>query len=388
KPGAAAQLILERLTRLDVENRPSGPTQLPPISTVADCSTEGFPLSLDIMGVTPSRPSTLDETKMSRNDGLTALDQFQAGAQEHCDELQHRDADEAPSQEAKLEKPVQFMPSRAITPFQVPPLPSYFVSRPEMSQALKLGLLANEVAVSGVLVVSAIHGMGGIGKSVLAAALCHDGEMQNHFSGGILWGTLGQNPDLISLLSSWIQALDDVDFRPTTEDAASNHLRTLLHNSATLLVLDDVWNPDHVRPFLVGGPLCRMLITTRRADVADEFGAKLYELGVMLPDQALQLLLARLGRPSLEGVEGEEALLLSEVVGYLPLALDLVAVRVARGVAWTELRYALEEEIARLEVIESPHRRLKGETRLEACFNLSLNTLRASCEEVWRAFVW
>ena len=271
-------------------------------------------------------------------------------------------------------------------PFQAPPLPTSFVERPEVSEELKKRLLAEATARSGVLVVSAIHGLGGIGKSTLAAALAYDKEVQNHFVNGVLWATLGQQPDLLSLLSSWMQALGDSDFKPTTTNAASAHLRTLLHDKAVLLVVDDVWNPDDVKPFCVGTGNSRLLITTRRADVADEVGAQLYELDVMSPEQSLTLLSTRLGR-TLEGKEREEAGLLAKAVGYLPIALELVAARVGRGISWAELRKALDEEVARLEKLEGP-RRGKGETRLEASFNLSLNALRDENEEVWQNFVW
>jgi len=58
-----------------------------------------------------------------------------------------------------------------------------------------------------VLVVSVIHGLGGIGKSTLAAALAHDLEVQQRLPDGVLWVTLGQQPDVLSLLSGWIQIL-------------------------------------------------------------------------------------------------------------------------------------------------------------------------------------
>ena len=37
----------------------------------------------------------------------------------------------------------------------------------------------------------ALHGMGGIGKSVVARALCDDPAVQAAFPDGILWATLG-----------------------------------------------------------------------------------------------------------------------------------------------------------------------------------------------------
>jgi len=83
----------------------------------------------------------------------------------------------------------------------------------------------------GTLVISAIHGLGGIGKTILAQALAHDPQVQEHFCDGILWTTLGQQPDVLALLQAWIQALRDYDFKPTTIQAASNHLNSLLYDN-------------------------------------------------------------------------------------------------------------------------------------------------------------
>jgi hypothetical protein len=272
-------------------------------------------------------------------------------------------------------------------PFQAPPLPSHFVPRPEVSNNLKVRLLSDEAVTAGVLVVSAIHGLGGIGKSVLAAALAHDPEIQRHFPDGVLWATLGQQPDVLSLLGGWVQNLGDYDFHPATVEATIARLRTLLHNRAALLVIDDVWDPAHAAPFKVGGPHCEMLITTRRANLADELGADLYQLDVMTPEQSLNLISARLGHPLVDA-ERVQALRLAEVVGYLPLALELASARVRRGASWATLQDALEREIAQLETLEGPYRRRVMRPLLEASFNLSLTTLRAEDEEAWRSFVW
>jgi len=299
-------------------------------------------------------------------------------------------AQDSATQIGSVNGPVYIQSDRPVNyraPFQAPPLPQHFVPRPEVTGPLQARLVENAPTRPGVLVVSAIHGLGGIGKSTLAAALAWNPEIQERFPDGILWVTLGQQPEILSLLSSLIQAMRDSDFRPTTPEAASTHLRTLVRDKALLLVVDDVWNPNHARPFKIGGPRCQVVITTRRADVADEVGAELHEMDVMTPDQALTLLSARLQRP-LETAEREEALALARALGYLPLALELTAVRVMRGMSWSRLRQALDQEIAALETLDSsPRRRRRRETRLEACFNLSLNALRDEDEEAWRAFV-
>ncbi|MFM7324877.1 MAG: NB-ARC domain-containing protein, partial [Nodosilinea sp.] len=179
-------------------------------------------------------------------------------------------------------------------PLQMPPLPEAYVERPEHETPVKASLLAGAPGGSGTLVVSALYGLGGIGKSVLAIRLAHDPAVQGHFADGILWVTLGQTPDLLPLLNGWIVALGDRDYQPTTEAAASSHLRTLLYDKTMLLVVDDVWQVEHLDWFRVGGQHCRVLVTTREARIPD---ARIYELDPMTPDQALTLITQTLARP-------------------------------------------------------------------------------------------
>ena len=270
---------------------------------------------------------------------------------------------------------------------QPPPLPAYFVPRPEVTRKIKARLLAAGSTKPGVMALCALQGMGGIGKSTLAAALAHDPEVLDRFPDGVLWATFGQQPDLLPLLSGWVQALGDYKFKPLNEEATSSHLRTLLREKAALLVVDDAWDAAHVTPFLVGGPSCRVLITTRRASVAEVAGAGQIPLGVLTPKQSLDLLAAHLGR-ALGPAERDDARQLAKAVGFLPLALELAAVRVRRGVSWTELRRALKAEVARLEELEDPLRRRKGQVRLEASFNYSLRALRAEDQAAYETFAW
>lgn len=60
------------------------------------------------------------------------------------------------------------------TIFQPPPLPLHFVARPETTRPLKSLLLESFQPESGVQFGSAIHGLPGVGKSTMAAALAHD----------------------------------------------------------------------------------------------------------------------------------------------------------------------------------------------------------------------
>ncbi|MEO1391347.1 MAG: NB-ARC domain-containing protein [Cyanobacteria bacterium J06634_5] len=271
-------------------------------------------------------------------------------------------------------------------PLQMPPLPDHFVERPEPQAAVRAQLLC-ENDKGGTLVVSAIYGLGGIGKSVLASKLTHEQAVQDYFADGILWVTLGQNPDILPLLSGWIQALGDHDYKPTAIESASNHLRTLLYDKCILLVVDDVWNPAHLEPFRVGGDKSRVMVTTREARIPD---ADLHRLDVMDEDQALDLMTQKIKEPLTKRARGQ-ALAFAGRVGYLPLALELAASQIEDGVTWPELLEDFTAEVSRLEALdiyargEMPDDEKRRKYSLLACFNLSLRQLSP---EQLRQFAW
>ncbi|MFL6198033.1 MAG: DUF4062 domain-containing protein, partial [Thermoanaerobaculia bacterium] len=270
-------------------------------------------------------------------------------------------------------------------PFKAPPLPSFHIERVAAVQELT-ELLLHSVPQNGVLVVSALHGLGGVGKTSLAAALAHNPAVQSHFKDGVLWATLGQNPDCLSQLSEWIRLLGDLEYRPTTVPAASVYLRTLLDPVSALLVVDDVWDAAHAKPFLAGGPKCCLLLTTRRAHVADELGARLWPLDVMSPHEAVDLLRKRIetrrGGALLSRPELESAAALAELAGYLPLALELLGALIARGYGWDEAHRALRLREPAGEPRHHAH------SRLIATLQLSLERLRHEDPAAWECFVW
>ncbi|MDF5731793.1 MAG: NB-ARC domain-containing protein [Rhizonema sp. PD38] len=281
------------------------------------------------------------------------------------------------------------VPRPKIDIFQAPPLPTYYVARPEYNQELKTRLLANSSDVRS-LVVTAIHGLASVGKSTLAAALAHDPDVQAHFCDGILWGTLGQQPNLLSLLSGWVQALKDYNFKATSVEAASNQLRTLLYNKDVLLVVDDAWNPQDVQAFNVGGARCQVFVTTREAAIAKVLKASIYSLDVMTPSQAMELLAKKLGR-NLTDTENQEAEALALELGYLPLALELAAAQVADGISWTVLLQDMQLEVARLKTLDDPEARDATDEaslkRLSLTASLNLSIQRLS-EETRENFIW
>ncbi|WP_446870852.1 NB-ARC domain-containing protein [Phormidesmis sp. 146-12] len=277
---------------------------------------------------------------------------------------------------------------KAGAPFPGVRLPETFVPRPEAFDPVKQKLLA---ADDRALVVRAIAGLGGLGKSVLAAALVLDAEVQMRFADGILWVTLGQNPDLQNLLGDWIRTLDKSreSYSATTLESASSYLQTLLIDKRMLLVVDDAWNGAHVEHFRVGGAACRVLVTTREAQIEE---AEVHSLGLMSEEEAIALVRQKLKR-RWKSEQEPEVKAFAKSLGYLPLALDLAANQVLDGLSWEDLRQEFEAErrSVALEVLDSSEawdcldENQQRKYSLRACFNLSLRRLSA---EQLRQFAW
>src|SRR6202051_1518527 len=83
----------------------------------------------------------------------------------------------------------------------VPDLPTHYLSREANLAGLKQKLLTDgsNVGIPGRSSAVGVQGMGGIGKTVLAAALAHDSESRQVFSDGIYWLTIVQKPRLLDL---------------------------------------------------------------------------------------------------------------------------------------------------------------------------------------------
>jgi hypothetical protein len=259
-------------------------------------------------------------------------------------------------------------------PLQEMPLPDNFVARPDALDAVKRKLLAESEQA---LVVSAIAGLGGLGKSVLAAAIVLDIEVQSRFEDGILWVTLGQKPDLLNCLCDLIHELEK-SFSPNTLESASRYLGTLLTARRMLLVVDDVWNKDDAKWFQVGGRGCRVLITTRKEEIK---GADCYPLDLMSKQEVIELVQRKLGKKWRSSDE-TSFLVFAKSLGYLPLALDLAANLVRDdGISWEELREEFESErrdvaLRLLDSTTEDWEQFSEEKQrkysLQACFNLSL----------------
>ncbi len=241
-------------------------------------------------------------------------------------------------------------------PGSAPPLPGLVVGREDDLRALKtrLGIGGQGGQAPGVQVLTAIRGWPGIGKTTLAAVLAHDRDIMDAFPDGVLWTSLGPTPSLFSALATWSRALGADDLRAQSLEEASTHLAALLRAKRMLLVVDDVWQAEHARPFILGGRGCATLITTRSNRVAHALApaaADIYRLPVLSEEKGLELL-EKLA-PDVVAAHCDACRALVVALDGLPLALQvaghMLAVEAGYGFGVKELLAELRAGTALLE---------------------------------------
>lgn len=214
--------------------------------------------------------------------------------------------------------------------WRVPEPDDGVVERPELSQRL-VELLSR--SCSGTVgVTTALYGAGGFGKTTLVRQVAHQQQVRDRFPGGCLSVELGENltdAELAEKVNGVSEQL--CGRRPTDTDAyqAGLTLGMVLDERASdlLLVIDDVWSSDQLRPFLLGGSGCTRLVTTRRPGVLPTGVAKVW-VDKMRPEQGREVLIA-----GLDGLPGAEVGRLLELTGQWPLLLKLANRRLRADVA-------------------------------------------------------
>jgi WD40 repeat protein len=240
--------------------------------------------------------------------------------------------------DSKVKKPTFFLPDN---------LPDLYIHRPVLVEQLRDALLGGK---DRVWLTASVHGMGGLGKTVLARAICDDPAIRSTFRDGILWATAGYNPKpgkkhprVAEIQSNWIAALDGNVSAASNVTKGKVELQTLLEDRAMLLVLDDVWNQKDIEHLRVGGRQCRILITTRDRAVADT--TALIELGIMSVEESRELL-----KIASKGKLQDDKLvdMIARRLGRLPLALDIVARLLADDIGWPKIEQALSTNIEQI----------------------------------------
>jgi DNA-binding SARP family transcriptional activator/tetratricopeptide (TPR) repeat protein len=234
-----------------------------------------------------------------------------------------------------------------LVPRQLPTGLPHFAGR--AAQLAMLSRLVEErVPGTRTVVISAIGGMAGVGKTALAVHWAHlvagrfpDGQLYVNLRG---FGPSGGPAEPAVAIRGFLEGLGvAADRIPATPDAQAGLFRSLLAGRRMLLVLDNARDEDQVRSLLPGSPTCVVVVTsrTRLAGLAVGEGAQLVNVDPLTDADAREVLTRRLG-PGRIAAEPDAVSALIGLCGGLPLALAITAARAADHPGFTLAALAAE----------------------------------------------
>ncbi|WP_285629366.1 tetratricopeptide repeat protein [Actinoallomurus iriomotensis] len=215
-------------------------------------------------------------------------------------------------------------------PRQLPADPASFVGRE--TDLAALDSLLTKSGNARAVVISAIAGSGGVGKTTLAVHWAH--QIREHFPDGDLFVNLrgydsGQPMTPKQALDGFLRALDVPSEKiPPELDVQAALFRSLLNGRRMLVVLDNAASVEQVRPLLPGTAGCFTLITSRShlSGLAAREGVGRVPIDVLSPEHAVDLLRQVIGDSRIDA-EPDMTAELARRCGYLPLALRIAADR-------------------------------------------------------------
>jgi tetratricopeptide (TPR) repeat protein/transcriptional regulator with XRE-family HTH domain len=222
-----------------------------------------------------------------------------------------------------------------VAPRQLPAAVAGFTGRGAELAALTGMLDQAGPGGPGTVVISAIGGTAGVGKTTLALHWAH--QVAGRFADGQLYVNLrgfdpaGTPVNAAEAIRGFLDALGVSPARiPPGPEAQAGLYRSLLADRRMLILLDNAANEQQVRPLLPASAGSLVLVTSRNqlAGLAAAHGARLINLDVLSHDEAVQMLATRIGsaRTSAEPAAVDR---IARLCVCLPLALSVAAARAA-----------------------------------------------------------
>jgi hypothetical protein len=278
-------------------------------------------------------------------------------------------------------------------PAQLPPLIATFTGRDE--ELVLMTRLLDPNGAANAVVVSAVAGLAGVGKTSIAVQAGHVASGKGWFSGGVLFIDLHGYDQLpmsaTEALDILLRALEvpDEDVPATIDERAALYRSKLAGISKPVLVIaDNASSEAQVRPLLPGAGPHRVIITSRHTLAG--LNARLLDVTVLDKESGKALLNTALtvARPGDNRISGDPvgAARLVAICGGLPLALHIAGaiLKSAPALSADELADELEESrgVAALRYDDDGHSR--NALSVEAAFDLSYHRLDEVSARVFR----
>jgi DNA-binding SARP family transcriptional activator/tetratricopeptide (TPR) repeat protein len=272
---------------------------------------------------------------------------------------------------------------RYLVPWQVRPDIADFTGRDEAVDTVERLLRGDRHSDNGTtaVVISAIAGKGGVGKTTLAVHVAH--RLRAEFPDGQLYVDLqGAGPDPVdagTALTRFLRALGaDDEALPTELDERVALYRATLTDRRVLVLLDNAADEAQLRPLIPAAPTCAVLVTSR-SRLATLEGAYPVLLDVLTFDAAVQLL-ARLAGVDRIHADPAAAAEIVELCGRLPLALRIAGAKLRARPHWDAERLArrLRDERGRLDELSI------GDLEVRASLALSYQNAEARHRRAFR----
>ncbi|MDR6980879.1 DNA-binding SARP family transcriptional activator [Streptomyces sp. 3330] len=290
-------------------------------------------------------------------------------------------AEPAPAEPAPAE-PAPAPAQAPAVPAQLPADLAAFVGREaELAEVARL-------PAAGAVVISAIAGMAGVGKTTFAVHWAR--QVADRFPDGQLYLNLrGFDPIGLPVLPqhalrTLLESLG-TETKGMTQDihTLAVRYRTQLAGKRVLLLLDNARDAAQVRPLLPGAPGCLVIVTSRNrlAGLVAVDGAYALNLDVLSPSEARELLARRLGQQRVTA-EPEAVHEIIAQCARLPLALAITAARAATrpAISLTSIADELRNSADSLDAFNG------GDTAADvrAVFSWSYHTLTPDAARLFR----
>ncbi len=242
--------------------------------------------------------------------------------------------------------------------------------------------LQNHGAAGNPVVISAIEGMAGVGKTQLAVHAGHLLSRERPFQQVLFVNLRGFGPDPTqppadpsAVLDSFLRLLGVPGQQiPHELTARTASYRQRLAGKPALVVLDNAADENQVLPLLPDSPECLTLVTSRRSLTGLQPATHL-AVDVFTPDEALDFLKQAVADVPV-GDEPNALVRIARHCGHLPLALGLVAGQMRTRPTWTVTDHA--------ERLDERHHTRHLDSRVELTLSLSYQHLPADRRRLFR----